>query len=190
MRGRLPLVAMLLAVACGAGCSTGRSYVEFDAREDFSAYRTWAWMPRPTPNVEAPHLDAQRLDAALTQLIEQGLSEKALDRGGARAADLFVTYRLELRAGVEVVSVPLAAYTLHSHHSSPSYTIEGTHEETRVYQDLLLWIGAAAPDGRMVWHGAWKERVPAGAALPLQSSVSHLLARFPARGPAVVGSEP
>lgn len=186
MRGAIYLVSLILAWL-GVACSTTVD-VAFDEREDFSRYRTWDWLPHAVPHVDAPHRDAPALDARLARLIERALRGRGFERTGDRA-DFFVTYQLVLRRQTVVVYVPFAPYLLSSNHSSPSYWIEGSEKESRVYEDIHLAIDVTEGRGRSIWHAALERRVEEGSALPLDDAVATLLERFPRHGARSDGDE-
>lgn len=175
-----------LAIACtwlgiaglGAvlpGC-TSIVDVDADEGEDFATYQTWDWLARVPPRVDAPHADADALDARLVRAIGKKLAEDGFER--ADAPDFFVTFQLTLRRRAEVVNVPMAPYLLSSMDSSPSYWVEGSHKKEHIYEAVKLAIGFTRPDGRMPWRAVLVRRVEDGAVVPLEQDVAELLDRF------------
>lgn len=179
MRGAIHRAAIVLAWL-GVGCSTTVD-VRFDEREDFSRYRTWDWLPHGLPNVDA-HRNARALDAHLARLIERELLERGFERAADRP-DFLVTYHLVLRQRVAIVDEPAAAYLLSSHHSSPSYWIEGSRKVTRVYREIRLTIGVSeAREWMMIWRATQQRTLEDARVLPLDDAVETLLDRFPRPG--------
>ena len=90
------LAPLLLAVTCIACVS--RIDVEFDEAEDFSGYRTWAWLPRAQTE---PMLSYRRPEPVLEALIVEGIERELDARGFPRAEgqppDFFVTYHLRVK---------------------------------------------------------------------------------------------
>jgi hypothetical protein len=188
MRAEILLATAVALAWIGAGCSTRVVEARYDENEDFSLHRTWSWLSRTTESIDAPGADARSLDAFFTHSIDDDLAKRGLERTRQADADLLVAYRFSLRQRGEVVTVPAAPYLLSSHHASASFWVEGGRQEIRVSRDVDLWIGMLDPDGRVVWQGAFRERVPQGTALRLREVVARVLERFPVRDPAVVGS--
>jgi hypothetical protein len=188
MRAELLLATAVVLAWGGAGCSTRVVDAVYDESEDFSLHRRWSWLPRTTENVDAPGADARALDAFFTRWISDDLERRGLERTADADADLHVTYRFSLQQRGEVVNVPSAPYLLSSHHSSPSFWIEGGRQEVRVLRDVELWIGMLDANGRVVWQGSFRERVAQGSPLRLRDVVARVLERFPVRDPAVIGS--
>ena len=77
------------------------------------------------------------------------------------------------------VLVPRAPYLLLSMNSSPSYWIEGSDEEIRVYEDFRLIIGLFREPGQLVWRGVLQRKVKDGKGLALDRAVEELLDRLP-----------
>jgi hypothetical protein len=179
MRVGIHLVALALAWLCAA-CTTTVDVV-VDEREDFSRYRSWDWLPRPAPSVDEPQSLPPALDARLAWLVERSLRARGLERTGD-GADFFVTYHLEGRRRAMIVDQPFAPYLLDSHHSSPSYWIEGSDRVTRIYEDLRLGIGVTDGRGRVTWQAWLEQSVEAGSGLPLEAAVAKLVERFPEPG--------
>ncbi len=174
-------VVSLFLVCLGVACTTIVD-VMVDEREDFSRYQTWNWSPPVGPSVDAPAGRAPMLDARLVRLVEGSLRERGFERAG-EGADFFVAYHLRVERRAVKVDQPFASYTLDSHHSSPSYQIEGTNTVTRIYDDIRLGIGVSNGRGRITWQGWLEQRVEAGNDLPLDAAVAKRLSRFPARVP-------
>ncbi len=191
MRRTVQLFATLLAIplaGLGLGCSTTTVDVTFDESEDFSRYQTWNWLPRVPHRVDAPFGNEAALDSRLARVITRTLTDQGLER--ADSPDFFVTYHLALQRRAELLTVPEAPYQLSSHHSSPSYYVESSHQEWRVYEVFKLAVGFTLPDGRMPWRAVMVRRVEDGASLPLDDAVDDLLGRFRPRSPARSDDEP
>jgi hypothetical protein len=180
MRGT-GLLAILLAL--GVGCASTVDVV-YDERQDFSSYRTWDWLPQDLPSIDAPHSNADALDARLMRLIERELVASGFPRAGAGPPDFFVTYHLALRRRSVLIDEPAAPYLLSSLHSSPSYWIEGSRKAKRVYEDVRLAIGMSEGRGRMIWRALLQRTLEDPSLLPLDADVATLLARIPRTPPA------
>ena len=169
----------LLSVAC-----VTRVDVQLGEGQDLSQLRTWRWLPSgasPEVGVDAPHRDEQELHARLGRLVERRLVAKGYEQ--AEPADFFVVYHLLLQPRTVAVLVPRAPYLLLSMSSSPSYWIEGSDEEIRVYEDFRLIIGLLTKPGKLVWRGVFERKVEEGKGLALDRAVAELLERLPAPAP-------
>ena len=173
----------LVLVSLGIACAT-QVDVTLDERADLSQLRTWTWLPAgtsPEMGVDAPHRDAAGLHAHLGRLVERELWAQGFER--SERADFFVIYHLVLKPRSVAVQVPRAPYLLSSMSYSPSYWIEGSDEEIRVYEDFRLVIGLLSEPGRLLWRGVVERKVVAGKALSLDTAVADLLERLPSRAP-------
>ena len=130
--------------------------------------------------VDAPHRDVAALHAHLGRLVERELWAQGFER--ADRPDFFVIYQLVLKPRRVTVEVPRAPYLLLSMSSSPSYWIEGSDEQLRVYEDFRLAIGLLAEPGRVLWRGVMQRKVEEGKGLSLDAAVADLLGRLPSPG--------
>ena len=64
----------------------------FDRKTDFSALRTYEWMPGTTVGSENPKVDNQGLDALVRQQVDKGLMAKGFSRNETQSPDFWVTY--------------------------------------------------------------------------------------------------
>jgi hypothetical protein len=176
---RISILPGLLAFSAWLtlGCAHSVA-VDIDEQEDFSSYRTWDWMPQIRPKVVAVSGNGSALEAQMARLIEASLHEQGLERSSDHP-DFYLTYFLFVKRQTEIVQQAVAPYLLVSHHSSPSYLIEGSVEERRQYNHFRLAIGVSQSPGRMTWRAAVVSRVPAETELPLDDAITLRLERFP-----------
>ncbi len=179
---RETVLLLLVAPWICVGCTTMVD-VTVDPGEDLSRLHTWNWLPSgesPEMGVDAPHRNARELHARLGRLIDRQLRSQGFER--AEQADFFVIYHLVLKQRRVIVQVPRAPYLLSSFSYSPSYWIEGSDEEIRVYEDFRLVIGLMRGGERMIWRGVLERKVEEGQALSLDDGVALLLERLPPAG--------
>ena len=179
---REAVLLSLILVWLGVACVTQVDVV-VDESTDFSQLRTWAWLPpgaSPEMGVDAPHRDAAALHAHLGRLVERELWAQGFER--ADRPDFFVIYQLVLKPRRVTVEVPRAPYLLLSMSSAPSYWIEGSDEQLRVYEDFRLAIGLLAESGRVLWRGVMRRKVEEGKGLSLDAAVADLLERLRSPG--------
>jgi hypothetical protein len=177
MRGTVQLLALTLA-GLAAACAPTLDIASGD-REFLSRSRKWDWRPDASSIIDAAPREGSRLHVRLAQLIDDGLCARGFERS-YHDADFFVTYHLEVRNQVEIATVPMALYQLDSLHSSPSFLVEGSRTEDRLYRHIRLSIDVTDRDGRTVWQAAVQRRVEGHSALRLEDVVALLLEDFPA----------
>jgi len=170
---RISILLGLLSLGCAHSV-----VVDVDEREDFSSYQTWDWMPQLHGKVIAPYGSASAMDARVAGLIETTLREQGLLRSSDHP-DFYLTYLLIVTRQTEVVQQAVAPYLLASHHSSPSYLIEGSVAMIERHDNYRLAIGVSHRPGHMTWKGAVTGRVTADTELPLEDAVQDLFDRFP-----------
>jgi len=64
----------------------------FDGQTDFSALKTYEWMPGTTVGTENPKVDNQGLDALVREQVDKGLQAKGFSRDESTPPDFWVTY--------------------------------------------------------------------------------------------------
>ena len=179
---RETLLLLLVVSWLSVGCTT--TVVRVDQREDLSGLRTWNWLPSgasPEMGVDAPQRNAPALHDSLGRLIAEKLRAEGFER--SEHADFFVIFHLVLAPRKVAVQVPRAPYLLSSLSSGPSYWIEGSDEEIRVYEDFRLVIGLLSEPGRILWRGVLERKVNEGQDLSLDAAVADLLERLQPSAP-------
>jgi len=177
MRAAVQLAAILVA-ALAAGCATSMD-VSFDPTQDFSRYRTWAWLPNAQSVNALP--DEEKTLATLTPRV---VAEELRRRGLVHVdgdADLLVGYALRVERHLVTVNETGAHQLLASHHHSPSYLIQSTQARIEIYDHGHLQI--VMTDGQRehrIWRGELWARRRGTFSNHLPDAVSRLLAEFPA----------
>ena len=182
MKGTVQLIA--LSLACLATACTTTVDVDFEDHRTLSRYSTWDWRPDATPSIEANPEEKPVLQAQLDRLIDQALRRRGFQRA-RHDADIFLTYHLAHRLRVEVVNVPMAAQFVASLHASPSYWIEGSTQEQRIYRDVRLAIVVTQADGRTLWQASLERRAKQSSEILLEDIVGSLIEQFPGGRPQV-----
>ncbi len=176
----LCLMVLILLVA---GCASTRSaHSDYDRLQDFSAYRTFAWIsddpvvtaPGVTPSISP--LNRRRV----VEAIEATLTSKGLTRTDQRdSADFVVAYTLGARDRLIVDSWP-TPYGRWGRWRWPynERTVVETYREGTLAIDIF--------DGRSrepVWHGWTSKRITAAdirdAREPIRRGVNQVLESFP-----------
>jgi len=101
MRERLLTFVFLgLLLGCGGGMRVTSSY---DRAIDFSAYRTFDWMPSDNPRTEDPASGAPELDRQIRLSIEEQLGAKGITQNTA-SPDFVVAYLATIRTNMDVTT--------------------------------------------------------------------------------------
>jgi hypothetical protein len=173
MRIARGLLATLVLVGACTTLTTGSDY---DRAADFSAYRSYAWLPRAHAHVQNP-LNVRRVEEA----IQAELEAKGLKLEPDRAhADLTVDFTLGSRERIDVTSYPVE-YRGPWGWGMPYF---GSEVDVHQYREGTLAIDIFdAKSHRPVWHG-WAKKPLAKADLEnpgpsLRAAVAAVLARFP-----------
>lgn len=172
------LAFAVLAAAC-LGCATSVR-VDFDPREDFASYRTWAWLPRGW-DVAASGSDVDpELDALLRGAIERELAARGYAQAGEVTPDFLVTYHLRLRRQlVRAIETP-AMQTLSSPHREGGYEVTKSQNRLQPYElGTLVLDVAEAREKQLVWRGIGTRRVRTSFKRRAEAVVADIFAAFP-----------
>lgn len=178
MRGIAHLVVPILCVACASSVD-----VTFDESQDFTAYRSWSWLPGSRGTVDAPLNDALTLDRRMARLVETELRARGFERAET-GADFFVSYHLRVRKQFVTETTTPAEEQLASLHNSPNIKIQATEREEHVYEKGALVLAVAdTRDRRVVWSAVLRGRFRDDIVPHLEEAVRDLLERFPPHAP-------
>lgn len=170
--------ALLLGAACFGCAGVG---VEFDSAEDFSGYRTWAWLPRLETAPDPYGASREELGAEIERRTEQALAERGFVRVADDAqADFFVTYHVEIFIEVVFVDEIQAEQSVASMNDSPSYGVTGMETRQRIYERGHLVIDIADGEERqLVWRGSTSSKYRGSWKPHARAAVFGILERFP-----------
>jgi len=172
------LGAAILA-SIGVACASAVN-VRIDQRKDFAGYCTWNFLSLEDGNVRAPLSDARELNARLTRAVEVALLEQGFVRVMGRP-DFYVSYFLEVRRQLVIVTETPALEHLPSLDQSPSWEIQATERRIESYEIGQLTILVSDPDEQaVVWRGGFEGRFRGALSPHLGDAVSSLLERLPA----------
>ena len=176
-RVRLPL--LLAALATTSGCATS-VHVDFDPDEDFSGYRTWAWLQSAWEVPAQGRAVDPGLDALVRVAIARELAARGYEPAGETAPDVLVTYRLEVRRQLVRGIEPRALQTVYSHHQQGGFEVLSSQPTLQLYEigTLVLDI-AEGRERQLVWRGIGTRRVPTSFKRRAEEVVAEILERFP-----------
>lgn len=179
-------VAMLLvALAVGACATTIQSRSDYDPAQDFSGYRTYAWLaddPLIVPrggDVQVSALNRRRI----VEAIESELSAKGFTKAAARDSATFtVAYTVGARDRIDVASYP-DMYRRPWRWGGPYY---GSNVDVDAYTEGTLAIDIFDGNSRQpVWHGRASKHITERdvqlAAQLIPQAVASILKEFPPR---------
>jgi hypothetical protein len=172
------LVGVLVAAAA-LGCAT-RVRVDFDPREDFSGYRTWAWLPRSFEVAATRGRVDSELDALLRAAVERELAARGYEPAGEAPPDFLVTYHLRVQLQlVRGIETP-AMQRLTSPTREGGFDVVASRPTLRPYERATLVLDVA--DGRehqLVWRGIGTRRVRNSFRTRAEAVVAEIFEAFP-----------
>jgi hypothetical protein len=181
----LRIVAAACVTLLGGCATTLNAHFDHDASQDFSAYRTFAWIA-DQPMI-APPDDVARVSPLnrrrIEEAIEKALSEKGFQKVSDRAAaDFVVSYSVGARDRIDAHSFP-APYADVWHWGRHYY---GHDVDVDVYREGTLAIDVFdTRTHQPVWHGWASRRITEydvrHAAEQIPPAVVSILSNFPPR---------
>jgi hypothetical protein len=136
-RGRILPEALVLVVVVVGACSGVKVRTDYEPGTDFSAYRTYAWLP-PTPTVDASELLIERVRRA----VDEELAARGMEKVAEEDAALRISERVSV---VEKIQVNDPYY---------AYNQFDTYEEGTL---LIDFVDAATH--KLVWRGTGQSRL-------------------------------
>ena len=149
MRRVVPLLAILLVTACG----TVRVSVDYDPEEDFSVYRTYAWLPGSPEATGHPRLDTPMVHQRVREAVDGVLRGKGFTKV-AEEPDFWVTYHMSVQGKVDVRTTDRFYPTRYGWTVSIPETTVDEYEEGTVVIDI-----ADAREKELVWRGIGRGRM-------------------------------
>jgi len=174
---RTSLAALLLCLL--GACSSVRVSVDYDPTEDFSAYRTFTWFPRPQQPTGDYRIDNPLLDARIRAAVERELAAKGYRKVEDRVPDFYVAYHLSFQDKLDVYTVDRGYMTYWGYRVSMPETQVHQYEEGTLVLDI-----ANVREKELVWRGVGSGRVrqdptPEQTTEAVNRAVAEILARFP-----------
>ncbi len=181
------MIGMLL-ITSFAGCSTIEVSVDYDSSEDFSRFKTFAWLSRLQRPTGQPGIDNPLLESRVHAAVDDQMAAKGYARVSNGSADLLIGYHaaIERRLSVE---------TMDSHYGyGPGWgrgysrawdTGPATRTYTRYYDEGSLILDFVTPDAkRLIWRGAARAEInkadsPKTRRERINEAVRRMLERFP-----------
>jgi hypothetical protein len=175
-------IAVLMSGLLLAACATLRVASDYDHAASFTAYHTFAWLPRERHGTSNPLVVQRAHDAIDAELRTRGFTYTA----DPASADFLVDFTIGSRLRTDIESYP-AGYV------SPmwwgyrgwwGYPYWGAEVDVRQYREGTLSIDVF--DGRShrpVWHGWARKELSRSdiehSEAPIRAAVTAVLAQFP-----------
>ena len=149
---RIIVVLALVGVLVAAGCSTIHTTYGYNPKTDFSAMRTYDWMPRPNAPVSSDPETARRdeaVDSYIVNCVEEELASKGITRNTS-TPDFLITYHglLQDKVNISDFSRSLSdrlrlwggvSGNIDVHMNAGTLVLDVVNPRTKV----LIWRGAA-----------------------------------------------
>ena len=184
MQNPMRFVWALFVMSCIGlflGCASWRVTTDYDPRVQFSAWKTYAWLPDQPGQSRDPRLQNDLLDARTRISIERALAQRGFDKATKANADFLVTYYISLETRIDV-------QTLHRTHRYSRRGWSGAVvTSTRVdqYEVGTFLLDVLEPtEWRLVWRGSTSARIrqradPIARSVRIDEAVQAIMERFP-----------
>jgi hypothetical protein len=190
-KGALPVTWRNLIAICGlcasaAACSSIEVKTQYDAKVDFSRYRTFDWVPKPTTTGPLAHV-APEYRARLEHAVEVALDAKGLHKAPSNVApDLQLDYHVRLRIDQDTWVSNWGWPYLPTSQADWGYAysnLPGPAVEVRDYEvGTLVMDIVDTKERRLVWRGsATGAADPSATQSMLVSEAQRVLASYPPR---------
>ena len=183
MRGVAVFILLLLV-----GCTQLQTGSEIDAAADFSALKTFGWLPDSDTPADDVRLNDPRVRNTVRTAVEQALAAKGYEQVERQQADFLVTWfgAIEQKIKKESIDHFYAPYGYGTLYRDPVLNTEAPRNILEYEQGTII-IDIIDPQSRkLIWRGSGSGRIaenqPEQTALRnLNRSVTRILAPFPER---------
>jgi hypothetical protein len=179
--------AVALIVLMLGGCTTLRISTDYDPAADFSALRTYGWLPAPVIETGDPEITYNSL---LESRVQEPVNEILKARGfrlSTESPDFFIAYHVTVDKKESVTYInDLYGYSRGWRYSS-GYVFPRTElMVTRYEQGTLILDIVRASNKQLIWRGVatddiYAEDTPAEKEEMIRNAVTEMLAQFPPR---------
>lgn len=172
----------LSALALGAllvGCASIQVNVDYDPERDFSAYRSFDWLPQLSKQPGDYRFDNPLVEKRVFAAVERVLVEKGYERVEDQIPDFYVAHFFTVEKKLDI-------YTVNNHYyGGYGWGISAPETRVREYEEGTLVIDVAdAREEQLVWRGVGSGRLrgkstPEQVTKDIDEAVAEILARFP-----------
>lgn len=176
----LALVATVVVAL--VACATMTIETEHEPGTDFSALKTYAWMPRPPRDTIASRFDEASVEKRVREAVDAGLAAKGYRKTGADA-DFLLAYHAALATKMSSRTIRERYGYTGGFGASAGRTQAQAHLYEYDEGSLLLDV-VEAQTRRLLWRGSVRTKIDSQAsrernAAKVDEAVRLLLARFP-----------
>ena len=176
---RLARIWPSLAAALLLACSTVKVTVDYDPEEDFTTYRTYAWLPGTPEASGDPRLDTPMVHKRVHEGIDRTLGNKGFEKADGDP-DFWVAYHLSVERKIDV-------YTTNRLYGGYGWTVSVPETRVNEYDEGSLIIDVSdAREKELVWRGIGAGRLrrtpeqdPERQQQDIYQVVDEVLASFP-----------
>ncbi len=176
-------VLSLLTVFILACATTWNVNTDYDPAADFSAYKSFSWLPRPVEMTGEPRVDNPLLHTRVRYAVEQELASKGYQKLLEGTPDFYIGYHLSLATKLDARTVD----TYYGYGPAGRWGRMGI-PETRYFEyeegTLILDVVDAKLE-KLVWRAAGQRRIGEESTTPEESerrvreAVAQVLERLP-----------
>jgi hypothetical protein len=175
---RAGVVALVVAGLLTA-CSSVQVNMDYDPTEDFSTYKTFAWLPKSSEPTGDYRIDNELLDARIRAAVDRNLQEKGYVKGSPGNVDFYLAYHLSIESKLDVYTVNRGYYDYWGYGMGWPETRVSEYDEGSLVIDI-----AHAGNKELVWRGVAIGRVgktstPEKSTKEVNTVVAEILKRFP-----------
>lgn len=174
---RIAAALVVAAAVQAAGCSSISVATDFDESTDFSALRTYAWMPR-AEGEPGPFGGNTIVEKRVTIAVEKQLAEKGLFKDDASPSFRIAMHALT-REHLDVTTWPSWGYGWHGPHGWGGWS---DHVEVTQYTEGTLVLDFVHPATRdLLWRGVARSVIDSstGSQEFVDEVITKLLAEYP-----------
>jgi len=181
MRSRV-LWACILAstLATIQACSGIKVSTDYDPAANFTALRSYSWLPGPKKKTGDPRIDNPLLNDRIRRAIDNTLTTRGYRKVVEGDADFFVTFHLGIDKKIDVTEIP--STWGYAGRWGGMYATETRVDQYEEGTLLIDFIDAEKDD--LLWRGSGQTRVrdgktPEEREKSVQAAVNAILEKFP-----------
>ncbi len=148
------LLVVILASLTISACSDLIIRTDYQPGTDFSALKTYAWLPDMQQKTGNPALDSSLLNNRIRNALEYNMRAIGFRSVNPDQADVYLTYYLTLESRLESFPTTTTYYGGYNHGRSYGYAL-GYGNEIQEFQYNTLYIDLISPTSKQIlWRGS------------------------------------
>jgi len=173
------LLAIILTSLTISACTDIIIQTDYQPGTDFSALKTYAWLPDMQQKTGNPALDSSLLNNRIRSALEQDMSNIGFRLVSPGQADVFLTYYITLESRIE--SFPATMTYYRGPHRGRSYGYAyGYGSEIQEYQYNTLYVDLISPVSKQIlWRGSAESLLDESSSPELREQrVNHIVSKI------------